>query len=216
MADSRPPLAAELVALLDSRREGQAMPRGFYQSAALYDAELAGIWRGGWLFAGFAFELPNAGDFLTLAVDATSVLVIRGDDGAVRAFHNVCRHRGSQLCRTDTGHLRAIVCPYHSWTYSRRGELVACHGMHEGVDKSALGLKPVRAEVVAGLIYISLADAPPALDGMRKRFESLARRRASTARASPRPRSTRSRRTGSSSGRTIASATTARRAIRST
>jgi Rieske 2Fe-2S family protein len=172
MADPRPPLAADLVALLGSRREGHGMPRAFYQSAALYAEELASVWHGGWLFAGFAFELPNAGDFLTLAVDATSVLVIRGDDGAVRAFHNVCRHRGSLLCRTETGHLRAIVCPYHSWTYSRRGELVACHGMHEGVDKSALGLKPVRAEDVAGLIYVSLADAPPGFDAMRKRFES--------------------------------------------
>ena len=161
----------DLAALLGSRRAGFGMPRGFYHSTALYDAELASIWHQGWLFAGFAFEIPNAGDFLTLAVDAAPVLVIRGDDGAVRAFHNVCRHRGSQLCRTEAGHLRAIVCPYHSWTYSRHGELIACHGMHEGVDKSALGLRPVRAEVVAGMIYVSLAATPPSFDGLRRRFE---------------------------------------------
>ena len=171
MADCNPPPGAELASLLDARREGFGMPRPFYQSAALYEAELTALWHGGWLFAGFVFEIPNPGDFVTLAVDATPVLVIRGDDGAVRAFHNVCRHRGSQLCRTETGHLRAIVCPYHSWTYSRRGELIACHGMHEGIDKSGLGLKPVHAEVVAGLIYISLSAAPPAFDGLRARFE---------------------------------------------
>ena len=87
---------------------------------------------------------------------------MRDDSGEVRAFHNVCRHRGTLLCRADTGHVRAIVCPYHSWTYSRQGELIACHGMHEGVDKSKLGLKPLHAEVVAGLIYVSLAATPPA------------------------------------------------------
>ena len=79
--------------------------------------------RAGWLFAGFAFEVPNPGDFLTLSVGDAPVLVIRGDDGVVRAFHNVCRHRGSQICRTESGHVRALVCPYHSWTYSQRGEL---------------------------------------------------------------------------------------------
>ena len=172
MAGCNSSLAVDLAALLDSRRDGFGMPRPFYQSTALYEAELATLWHGGWLFAGFAFEIPKPGDYVTLAVDATSVLVIRGDDGAVRAFHNVCRHRGSRLCRTETGHLRAIVCPYHSWTYSRRGELIACHGMHDGIDKSTLGLKPVRVEVVAGLIYISLSDAPPAFDGLRKQFES--------------------------------------------
>jgi Rieske 2Fe-2S family protein len=170
MTEHDPRPSPELIALLDSRRDGFAMPRGFYQSAALYEAELAAIWRRGWLFAGFEIEVPNPGDFLTLAVGATPVVVIRGDDGAVRAFHNVCRHRGTQLCREDAGHVRAIVCPYHSWTYSRRGELIACHGMHDGVDKSALGLKPVRAEVVAGFIYVSLAESPSVFDAFRQRF----------------------------------------------
>ena len=130
---------------------------------------------GGWIFAGFAFEIPNPGDFLTLAVDASPVLVIRGDDGRVRAFHNVCRHRGSQLCRTDAGHVRALVCPYHSWTYSRQGELVACHGMHDGIDKSQLGLRPLHAQVCAGFVYVSLAEAPPAFEGLRARSKQPAR-----------------------------------------
>ena len=170
MTDAHASPPSELAALLDSRREGHGMPRAFYRAGALYEAELQTIWRGGWLFAGFAIEVPNPGDFLTLAVDGTPVVVIRGDDGTVRAFHNVCRHRGTQLCREDAGHLRAIVCPYHSWTYSRRGELIACHGMQDGIDKSALGLRSVHAEVVTGLIYLSLAETPPAFDAFRRRF----------------------------------------------
>ncbi|HVR94465.1 MAG TPA: aromatic ring-hydroxylating dioxygenase subunit alpha [Casimicrobiaceae bacterium] len=169
------PLAPELDTLLGSRREGHGLPRAFYHNDALYALEMQKIWYEGWLFAGFAFEMPKPGDFLTFTVDSTPVLVIRDDQGEVRAFHNVCRHRGTQLCRTDTGHVRAIVCPYHSWTYSRQGDLIACQGMHDGVDKSALSLRRLHAEVCAGLIYVSLAEAPPDFGPLRARFEAAAR-----------------------------------------
>ena len=170
MPDHRTPLAPELEALLAQRRDGHGMPRALYQTEALYEEEMRRVWQAGWLFAGFDFEVPNPGDYITLAVDASSVLVMRGDDGQVRAFHNVCRHRGTQLCRADSGHVRAVVCPYHSWTYARNGDLRSCHGMHEGVDKSQLGLKPVHATVVTGLIYISLAQTPPDVEGLRREF----------------------------------------------
>ena len=63
------------------------------------------------------------GDYLTLRVDTDSILLIRSDDGAVRAFHNVCRHRGSLLCREERGHAGRLVCPYHQWTYGNDGRL---------------------------------------------------------------------------------------------
>ena len=170
MTDHRAALAPELQALLDERRPGHGMPRALYQTDALYAEELRRIWEAGWLFAGFAIELPKPGDYITLSVGSTPVLILRGDDREVRAFHKVCRHRGTQLCRADSGHLRAIVCPYHSWTYARNGELRACHGMHEGVDKSQLGLKPLHVAVVTGLIYVSLAPTPPDIEGLRQAF----------------------------------------------
>lgn len=170
-APSTEPLDSRLAALLASRREGFGMPRALYLDESLHAAEMARIWHKGWLFCGFEIEIPKPGDFLTLTVAGSPVLVIRGDDGLVRAFHNVCRHRGSQICRTETGSVRALVCPYHSWTYSRQGELVGCHGMHDGVDKSTLGLSPVHAESCAGLIYVSLAAAPMPFDRFRSRFE---------------------------------------------
>ncbi len=168
-------LTPELESLLATRREGHGMPRAFYHTDALYARELEQIWFGGWLFAGFAFEIPKPGDYITFSVDATPILVMRDDSGTVRAFHNVCRHRGTLLCRAEAGHVRAIVCPYHSWTYSRQGDLVACHGMHDGVDKSKLGLRPLHAEVCAGLIYVSLAPSPPLFDALRETFEGAAR-----------------------------------------
>jgi Rieske 2Fe-2S family protein len=110
------PLNSDLTALLATRRQGHGMPREFYNTDALYAEEVARIWQGGWLFAGFTIEIPKPGDYITLTVDNTPVLVMRDDAGEVRAFHNVCRHRGTLLCRQDSGHVRAIICPYHSWT----------------------------------------------------------------------------------------------------
>jgi glycine betaine catabolism A len=164
----------DLGSLLATRREGYGMPRAFYNTDALYPEEVARIWQGGWLFAGFTIEIPKPGDFITLTVDNTPVLVMRDDAGEVRAFHNVCRHRGTILCRQDSGHVRAVICPYHSWTYSRQGDLIACHGMQEDLDKSKLSLKPIHTEVVAGLIYVSLAPSPPAFGPLREEFEPAA------------------------------------------
>src|SRR4051812_43473879 len=175
MSESMVSQGTRLDALLATRRDGHGMPRAFYHDDALYAAEMRTIWHGGWLFAGFECEIANAGDYLTLTVDGSPVLVLRDDAGRVRAFHNVCRHRGTQLLRKECGHVRSIVCPYHSWTYSRQGELLACMGMHEGVDKSQLGLKPLHAEVVAGLIYVSLSATRPAFDGVRERFAAAAK-----------------------------------------
>ena len=165
----------DLDAILNSRERGHGLPRAFYQTDALYALELQKIWYGGWLFAGFAFEIPNPGDYITLTVDSSPVLVMRDDNGTVRAFHNVCRHRGTQLCRKEAGHVRAIVCPYHSWTYSRQGELIACQGMHEGIDKTKLSLRPLATEICAGLIYVSMADRPPAFAPLADEFGAAAR-----------------------------------------
>ena len=99
---------------------------------------------------------PPPGDWLTLQVDTDSIIVIRGEDGAVRALHNVCRHRGSQLVAPARGSSKRIVCPYHQWTYDTAGALTFCRGMQE-MDKSQFGLGRVHCEVVEGLIFISLA-----------------------------------------------------------
>jgi Rieske 2Fe-2S family protein len=80
---------------------------------------------------------------------------------AVRAFHNVCRHRGARLCNPGSGAFVRLVCPYHQWTYNRRGELVNNKHMGEDFDRSQFALKPVHVESLAGLLFICLADTPP-------------------------------------------------------
>jgi len=152
-------LQGELSSFLAAYRPGWSLPRPFYGHETVYRADLEHIWRKGWLFAGHACEIRNPGDWLTLQVETDSLIVIRGEDGAVRALHNVCRHRGSQIVAPGRGSTKRLVCPYHQWTYDTKGALTFCRGMHE-LDKAQFSLKKVQCEVVEGLIFISLAENP--------------------------------------------------------
>lgn len=118
------------------------------------------IWRKEWLFAGHSSQVPNPGDYFTLNVGSDPLIIVRSKEGTVQAFHNVCRHRGSLICRESHGHLNRFVCPYHQWTYSLDGALVAWRGMQESLNKADFGLQRAHLREVAGLIYISLAPDP--------------------------------------------------------
>src|SRR5689334_9786972 len=85
-------------------RPGWSLPGAFYSHDEAYRADLERIWRAGWLFAGHSCEIPKAGDFFTLEVGPDSIAIVRGADGAIRGFHNVCRHRGSLVCTESAGH----------------------------------------------------------------------------------------------------------------
>lgn len=160
-------MQGELSRHLAACRPGWSLPGAFYRDEALYRIDVEDIWRRGWLFAGHACELRNPGDWLTLQVDRDSIIVIRGEDGAVRALHNVCRHRGSQILPPGHGSSRRLVCPYHQWTYDTGGALTFCRGMHD-FDRSGFSLKKVHCETVEGLIFISLAQSPPPFAAARE------------------------------------------------
>ena len=160
-------LQGELSSHLAAYRPGFSLPRPFYREQTVYRADIEHIWRKGWLFAGHGCEIRKPGDWLTIEVDTDSIIVIRGDDGEVRALHNVCRHRGSQLVPPGRGSSRRLVCPYHQWTYDTGGALTFCRGMHE-LDKSQFGLKRVHCEMVEDLIFLSLAENPPEFSAARE------------------------------------------------
>ncbi len=195
------------------------MPRAFYLDRGAVRGRSAGrLWHGGWLFAGFAFEIPKPGDFLTLTVDTTPVLVIRGDDRSrARVPQRLPppRHRSSAVPRP--GHVRAIVCPYHSWTYARqrRTRRLSRHARRRGQVAAGLEAAARRSRGRPDLRFARRL-APRRSTACASASPRQARRRDSTARAWRRRSITRSTPTGSSSGRTTASATTARRATRST
>jgi len=156
-------------------RPGWSLPGAFYSDEAVYRADLERIWQAGWLFAGHGCEIPNAGDYFTLEVGGDSIAIVRGADGLIRGFHNVCRHRGSLICTEGDGHANKLVCPYHQWTYGLDGKLLACRGMGDDFDKSQFSLKQVAVQEFEGLIYFSLAPNPSDTEAAREVISTPAR-----------------------------------------
>ncbi len=160
------PLAAsrggvDVNGLIGRHRPGGPLERPFYVSPEMFAADLARIHYRQWLFVGYAFMVPKTGDFFTYQVGTASVIVVRGTNGDIRAFHNVCRHRGSRICSTESGHAPRLTCPYHSWTYDLDGALLLDTMREFGVERATLGLKPVKLIDAGGLLFLSLADDPP-------------------------------------------------------
>jgi phenylpropionate dioxygenase-like ring-hydroxylating dioxygenase large terminal subunit len=140
-----------------------------------FEAERDAIFKRTWLNVGRVERLPRTGSYFTkeLAVAKTSVIVVKGGDGEVRAFHNICRHRGNKLVWNDfpgeetSGTCRQFTCKYHAWRYSLEGELTFVQQEDEffDLDKRQYGLKSVRCEVWEGFIFINLdPNAEPLRD----------------------------------------------------
>jgi choline monooxygenase len=111
-----------------------------------------------WQFAGHISQLPHPGTYLTASAGTQPVLVVRDDEGELRAFRNVCRHRGSRLLSGAGECKKAIRCRYHGWTYRMDGDLIGVPEGRQipGLDKSQLGLFPARVEVLSGLVFVNL------------------------------------------------------------
>ena len=173
--------------LVERCRPGWSLPGEFHSGEEIYRLDVKRIWRTGWLFAGHSCEIPRAGDYFTLDVDADSMVVVRGEDGAVQGLQNVCRHRGSLVCTESAGHVARFVCPYHQWTYGLDGRLLACRGMPDDLDKAQFSLARVHAREVEGLIFISLAQNPapfePAFETLSPLLKPQGFRRAKVAKA---------------------------------
>ena len=146
---------------LNSRREGHSLPRELYLDPDLYRLDLERLFYADWLFIGHDCEIPRTGDYFTVQVGDYPVVVVRGEDGAIRAFHNSCRHRGSRICSAEHGSAVRLVCPYHKWSYDLEGRLRFARDMGKPFDNAKLGLKPVACESVAGYVWVCLAADPP-------------------------------------------------------
>jgi len=120
--------------------EAETLPPWCYTSQAFYDREVEAIFRKTWNFLGREDEIPDHGDYMTFDLFGEPVMVVRDKDGTVRAFANICRHRGTKLL-DGRGNRRTISCPYHSWAYALNGDLIGASGMAKTVDfdKAATG-----------------------------------------------------------------------------
>jgi phenylpropionate dioxygenase-like ring-hydroxylating dioxygenase large terminal subunit len=144
--------------------EDTGPPKECFLDQAWLARDIAAVFRPRWLLAGHITELTGPGAYLTYSLGADEVLICKDGQGSVRAYYNVCSHRGSRLCGHAKGQIGArIVCPYHGWSYSpTTGALLAAPHMHDDFDRSHWGLRPVHVDVWFGLIFVCLADERPA------------------------------------------------------
>lgn len=144
------------------------IPGGRYTRQDFFDLEMEGVFRRSWLLAGHVDELPTEGSYKRFTkLRNAPILIVRGRDGAIRAFYNTCRHRGAPVVKDAEGKCNILRCQFHSWGYDLDGRLVNVPDEYEfaGLDKPSRGLIPVRCETHLGLIFINEYEyAPPLLD----------------------------------------------------
>ena len=157
----------ETLLALKSRRPGHTLPRAFYAEEDIYRLDLEKIFYAEWLFIGHDCEMPLPGDYITAQIGDYPVLVVRGRDGALRAFHNSCRHRGSRICSAEKGSSVRLVCPYHNWSYDLDGRLLFARDTAKPFDAKTLGLKPISCESANGYVFVCLAKEPPDFEAFR-------------------------------------------------
>ncbi len=157
--------------LIRDQRPGYALEQRFYVDPEIYDLELDRIITRNWILAGHQSQWPNPGDFRVFNVAGQSAIIVRGEDAELKAFANVCRHRGSLVCLESQGNTRRFECPYHGWTYDTDGKLTAARSMPEDFDKASYGLSEVSLNVVHGLVFVCFSDDPPSLEGARRDLE---------------------------------------------
>jgi len=141
----------------------RTLPRERYTSETILAEERERIFARGWNCVGRASRLENPGDFLVREVAGESIIVLRDRTGKLRAFFNVCRHRGTRLCREESGRFReTIQCSYHAWTYSIDGRLVGAPSMQEveGFDKAAYPLHEAGIAEWEGFLFVHVGEDP--------------------------------------------------------
>ncbi len=155
--------------------EASNLPGKYLRDEELYKEEFERIFYRAWLCVGRNDELPEVGSFVVRKVGDESIIVVRGHDKEIRAFYNVCRHRGSMVNENDAGKVAAIQCPYHAWTYSLEGKLIGAPHTEKlkDFDKNDYPLIPVKAENWAGFVFINFdTHAPP----LKKHLKGLVKK----------------------------------------
>ncbi|WP_155264146.1 aromatic ring-hydroxylating oxygenase subunit alpha [Sphingomonas segetis] len=154
--------------------DGVSLPGWLYFDPEFFTAEKRAFLRAAPQVVCHESEIARPGEWRTLEYLGDSIIVIRGDDGEVRAFSNVCRHRGSRLVDGTGGSGKVLTCPYHAWSYARDGRLVGVPHRHEypGLQTEKLGLFPVALEKWHGFLFVTLEPGAPSVAEMMAPFEA--------------------------------------------
>ena len=152
------------------------LPAWSFINQEMFDAEKDLLFRRHWQLVCHSNDIPNVGDFITWDLIGERALVLRGKDGKVRAFHNLCRHRGSRVVAEEYGNCRSVIlCPFHGWTYNLDGSLrgAAQPKSFPNLDKLEYGLIPLEMDIWHGFVFVRFQPGPqPPLSKFLRKFEN--------------------------------------------
>ena len=158
MTDAQTEIMRRLIANV---KIGYSFDQEFYVSDAVFKADMEHVISRKWLVAGHVSRIPNKGDYFLFKVGAEQIIVIRENEDSVRAYFNVCRHRGSTLCSAESGNAPRLVCPYHAWTFGLDGSLISARLMPEDFNKAENSLFACHVRVFHGLIFVNMSEDEP-------------------------------------------------------
>jgi Rieske 2Fe-2S family protein len=144
----------------------KTLAQKYFISPEIFAQEQEKIFSKHWVLVGHQSQLAEAGDYFVAEVASESLIIIRDKGGEVHGFYNVCRHRGTRLREDRSGHLSAIQCPYHAWTYGLDGRLIGAPHMDQvpDFDKADYSLHAVNLALWEGLIFVNLAESPTPME----------------------------------------------------
>ena len=144
----------------------KSLAQRYFISPEIFAQEQEKIFSTQWVLVGHQSQIAKGGDYFAADVAGESLIVVRDRRSMIRGFYNVCRHRGTRLQEDESGHVSAIQCPYHAWTYGLDGRLLGAPHMDgvPGFDKADYSLHPVNLALWEGFIFVNLSDSPPPLD----------------------------------------------------
>jgi carnitine monooxygenase subunit len=152
------------------------LPAWTYHSKAMFQLEREKLFLTHWQVVGHVSDIPAPGDWLGFDLLGERAVVMRGQDGVVRAFHNLCRHRGARVVDGAQGQCKgSIVCPFHGWVYNLDGSLrgAAQPKSFGALDREAFGLKPIELDQFNGFLFLRFAPGPqPAISELLAPFDS--------------------------------------------
>jgi phenylpropionate dioxygenase-like ring-hydroxylating dioxygenase large terminal subunit len=168
----------EAVWSVEDQEAGFTLPARFFYDTQVFEQEKAKIFLKSWHLVTHVNELREPGAFVTHDIFEQSVIVVKGRDGVIRAFHNVCQHRGNRLVGVRRGKTALLTCGYHAWTYALDGCLRGASHSQDvpGFDKRAHGLKPVQVAVFAAFVFVNLDPAAAPIEAMAPGAEAEIRR----------------------------------------
>lgn len=153
--------------LLKKHKEDWSLDQDYYHNPSIFTIEKNNIFFDSWIFIGHESQIPNKGDYFIYKILNEEIIIVRGKDLKVRAFFNVCRHRGSRISLEEKGNAKRFSCPYHAWSYNLEGKLLAAKSLPPDIEKQSLGLHKCGLEVIAGMLFVNLSENPQSVMNLK-------------------------------------------------